>query len=300
MGTEPTTILEDTDQGYAYIQEVVPRSNPYQFLLSCMKVNFPESSVTAILGPSGSGKTTLLSVLTDSIPSNMTALADVRLTGMSAFIPQEDRLHGFYTVHSYMKHYARLVGIHNEPDIEERIQMLLKQLGLLEQADTIVGDVFFKGLSGGQQRRLSVALEALSEPESFFLDEPTSGLDAESAFQVMTFLKEYVRAAHGRRVIVTIHQPSSFIWESIDHVILLSKGKLMYDGPRPAMEEFFASHGYPTPDGWNPADHYVTVRASQILLCGIQVAPFLTYFFNNLLTLLTSLLSLWPWFQDCQ
>ena len=104
-------------------------------------------------------------------------------------------------------------------------------MGLDKHADTIVGDVFRKGLSGGQQRRLSVALEALSSPETLFLDEPTSGLDSESAYHVMKFLRSYAR--HGnRRVILTIHQPSSFVWEMLDNIVLLSKGYLVYQGAR--------------------------------------------------------------------
>ena len=83
--------------------------------------------------------------------------------------------------------------------------------------------------------------------------------DAESALQVMEFLKSYARGAAGRRVILTIHQPSSFIWQMIDNVVLLSKGSIMYEGSRQKMEEFFANNGHPTPEGWNPADHYVTM-----------------------------------------
>jgi hypothetical protein len=73
----------------------------------------------------------------------------------------------------------------------------------------------------------------------------------------MEFLKTYVRAAAGRRVILTIHQPSSFIWQMLDNVVLLSKGKLMYEGPRQNIEAFFAANEHRTPAGWNPADHYV-------------------------------------------
>jgi ABC-type multidrug transport system ATPase subunit len=83
--------------------------------------------------------------------------------------------------------------------------------------------------------------------------------DAESALQVMDFLKSHAREAGGRRVILTIHQPSSFIWQMIDNVVLLSKGKLMYQGSRENMEAFFVKNGYPTPAGWNFADHYVTM-----------------------------------------
>ena len=174
-----------------------------------------------------------------------------------AYVPQDDRLHGFFTCQSYLQHYARLSG-RSAASAGEEITRMLQTMGLTDQAKTIVGDLFLKGLSGGQKRRLSIALEALSNPQNFFLDEPTSGLDAESALQVMDFLKTYARAAPGRRVILTIHQPSSFIWNLIDHVVLLSKGKLMYQGPRSDMESFFEFAGSPTPTNYNPADHYVT------------------------------------------
>ena len=215
-----------------------------------MELEFPSKCVTAILGPSGSGKTTLLSCLTNSIQSNVVARAEINLPGLKALVPQDDRLHGFYTVKSYMHHYAKLAGLRRTPELASRIDDLLSQLGLTEQADTIVGDIFLKGLSGGQKRRLSIALEALTGPQILFLDEPTSGLDAESALQVMEFLRTYVRSGVDRRVILTIHQPSSFIWLTIDHCILLSKAKLMYNGPREIMEAFFADTGYPTPAGW--------------------------------------------------
>lgn len=76
---------------------------------------------------------------------------------------------------------------------------------------------------------------------------------------MIEFLKSYAREAGGRRVILTIHQPSSFVWQMIDNVVLLSKGKLMYQGSRENMEAFFAKNDHPTPAGWNPADHYVTM-----------------------------------------
>jgi ABC-type multidrug transport system ATPase subunit len=87
----------------------------------------------------------------------------------------------------------------------------MSELGLADSANTIVGDLFLKGLSGGQKRRLSVALEALTDPNTLFLDEPTSGLDAESALQTLEFLRGYARGGANRRVILTIHQPSTFM-----------------------------------------------------------------------------------------
>ena len=202
----------------------------------------------------------MMSLLQSQIFGRLLIIILVKMPGQSTFVPQDDRLHGFFTVKSYMQHYARLSGLQLPKDmLDEKIDKLIGQLGLTNQKNTIVGDLFLKGLSGGQKRRLSIALEALTDPFNFFLDEPTSGLDAESALQVMEFLKSYARDAAGRRVILTIHQPSSFIWSLIDNVVILSKGILMYQGSRENVEKFFTKNGHPTPAGWNPADHYVTM-----------------------------------------
>ena len=77
---------------------------------------------------------------------------------------------------SYMYHYARLAGLKHTKELENEINQLISDLGLTDQANTIVGDLFLKGLSGGQKRRLSIGLEALTHPVNLFLDEPTSGL----------------------------------------------------------------------------------------------------------------------------
>jgi len=135
-----------------------------------MTILFPESKVTAILGPSGSGKTTLLNFLTGTVASNMKAKGIVNMTGQIGFVPQDDHLHGFYTCREYMMHYLRLTGMERSSEAEDLAMDLLSGLGLENHVDTVVGDVFRKGLSGGQKRRLSVALEALSRPETLFLD----------------------------------------------------------------------------------------------------------------------------------
>ena len=130
-----------------------------------MTIVFPESKVTAILGPSGSGKTTLLNFLTGTVASNMKAKGIVNMTGQIGFVPQDDHLHGFYTCREYMMHYLRLTGMERSSEAEDLAMDLLFGLGLENHVD-----VFRKGLSGGQKRRLSVALEALSRPETLFLD----------------------------------------------------------------------------------------------------------------------------------
>mmetsp|Transcript_24824 Transcript_24824/g.37099 ORF Transcript_24824/g.37099 Transcript_24824/m.37099 type:complete len:556 (-) Transcript_24824:651-2318(-) len=251
-----------SNQGYAIVKVVQTKNKKLEerkIILQPMTVDFPAGCITAILGPSGCGKTTMLDFITGNISSSVKVQGEVSLPGTNAYIPQDDRLHGFYTCYTYMKHYARLSGKKNNSETETDINNILESLGLAEHKHTIVGDIFLKGLSGGQKRRLSIALEALSKPRNFFLDEPTSGLDAESAFQVMKFLRAYTRAYPCRRVVLTIHQPSSFIWQLIDNVVLLAKGRVIYQGPRSVMESFFASEGQSTPKDYNPADHYVTV-----------------------------------------
>lgn len=93
----------------------------------------------------------------------------VLLPGANGFVPQDDRLHGFFTVKSYMKHYSRLAGLKHTPELDKEIDELISDLGLTEQAGTIVGDLFLKGLSGGQKRRLSIGLEALTHPVSIIV-----------------------------------------------------------------------------------------------------------------------------------
>ena len=144
-------------------------------LLHNMTVLFPESKVTAILGPSGSGKSTLLNFVTGTLQNGLEAEGMVQLSGRMGFVPQDDRLHGFYTCRSYAEHYSRLTGaVDNFANVKHSMDLLVN-LGMDSHADTIVGDMFRKGLSGGQKKRLSIALEALSSPETLFLDEPTSG-----------------------------------------------------------------------------------------------------------------------------
>jgi len=218
-----------------------------------------------------------------TLGSSVLASGHVALPDDDAYVPQDDRLHSFYTCQSYMRHYARLNGMlplmdccssssssghlpvsNNKIDVDALIADKLSEVGLTAQKNTVVGGMFQRGLSGGQKRRLSVALEALSSPLNLFLDEPTSGLDSESALALINYLQSYARGTdpktgRRRRVILTIHQPSSQIWERIDNVVLMAEGRLMYQGPRTEMPDFFATYGHPVPRNYNMADHAIEV-----------------------------------------
>jgi ABC-type multidrug transport system ATPase subunit len=129
---------------------------------------------------------------------------------------------------------------------------MLQELGLMKCADTIMGGPLLKGISGGERKRTSVGVELVVKPPMVFLDEPTSGLDSFSAVQCVRVLKKVANA--GASVLFTIHQPSSNIFASFDHLILLQKGALLYNGPVASVPEYFRVRGHPCPRNYNPAD----------------------------------------------
>ena len=115
-------------------------------------------------------------------------------------------------------------------------------LGLKSCADNLVGNDLIKGISGGEKRRLSLAIELLSDPAVLILDEPLSGLDAFTARNVMGALSDI--AASGRTVIVSVHSPRSDIWTMFDNVLLLVQGgRVAYAGPREGILESFEMTG---------------------------------------------------------
>ena len=111
-------------------------------------------------------------------------------------------------------------------------------------------------LSGGQQRRLSIAIALLKKPSVLFLDEPTSGLDSLSAAKVCEVLRNIVDT-NNIIVFCTIHQPSTRVFEQFDQLMLLSRGQLAYAGSRIGAETYFRDLGFELPPHMNPAEHYV-------------------------------------------
>lgn len=92
-------------------------------------------------------------------------------------------------------------------DKKRRVEQLIDTLGLTRAADTVIGDVRRRGISGGERKRLSIGCELLSDPSLLFLDEPTSGLDSFAAQQVLKLLKRLT--ATGTTVVTSVHQPRS-------------------------------------------------------------------------------------------
>jgi len=198
------------------------------------KFNFYEESgqLVGIMGGSGVGKSTLLNVLNGNLPPNSGKITingyDVyknraELNGVVGFVPQDDLLIEELSVFQNLYYNAKLCFRELiEEEIVEKVDEILYDLDLFEIRHLKVGGPLNKYISGGQRKRLNIALELLREPSLLFVDEPTSGLSSMDSDMVMDLLKE--QSLKGKLVIVNIHQPSSDIFKLFDTLIIMDKG----------------------------------------------------------------------------
>mmetsp|Transcript_35388 Transcript_35388/g.45636 ORF Transcript_35388/g.45636 Transcript_35388/m.45636 type:complete len:601 (+) Transcript_35388:78-1880(+) len=226
----------------------------------------------AIMGPSGSGKTTLLDVLASRVDGSrkgreLTGNICIKDGVTARYVQQEDSLVGILTVRETLTVAARLADIPLT-----RVDELLGDLGLSVCKDTKVGTIFFKGISGGQKRRLSIAIELVSSPSLLLLDEPTSGLDSASALQVVQLLSGLGKTK-GVSVACTIHQPSHEALQIFDTVSFMSSGKLAYFGPPgEKLVNFLSSLGHPVPAHCNVADFVLGLINQDFASVGVKTA----------------------------
>jgi len=205
------------------------------------KFNFSQKGgeLIGIMGGSGVGKSTLLNVLNGNlVPQSGQVLIngyDIytekdKLDGVIGFVPQDDLLIEELTVFQNLYYNAKLCfSDYNDEQIRNAVDLILEDLDLKETADLIVGNPLKKTISGGQRKRLNIALELIREPLVMFVDEPTSGLSSMDSEMVMDLLKE--QTLKGKLVIVNIHQPSSDIFKMFDKLLIMDKGGyLVYSG----------------------------------------------------------------------
>ncbi|KAH7436825.1 hypothetical protein KP509_05G037400 [Ceratopteris richardii] len=238
-----------------------------RYLLENVSGYAQSGSLLAIMGPSGCGKSTLLNALAGRLGSATIESGDILVNGRRqrlsygnvGYVTQDDALIATLTTYETLSYSANLqlpdsMSVYER---QKRVQDSIREMGLQECADTPVGGWYIKGLSGGQKRRLSIAIETLKKRPLLFLDEPTSGLDSAAAFHVVKRLLTLARS--GRTILVSIHQPSSEVFELFHYLCLLSSGKTVYFGERLQAQEFFDFGGFPCPAYRNPADHFLWV-----------------------------------------
>lgn len=211
-------------------------------------VNISEQSgrLIGIMGASGSGKSTLLNVLNGNLTPSEGHVTlngiDIhreagKIEGLIGYVAQDDLLIEELTVFQNVFYNAKLCfGKKNEEEIVPLVEDMLSTLGLSETRNLKVGNPLDKTISGGQRKRLNIALELIREPAVLFVDEPTSGLSSRDSENIMDLLKEL--SLKGKMIFVVIHQPSSDIFKMFDKLLVLDNG------------------GYPIYNG-NPVDSLV-------------------------------------------
>lgn len=207
-----------------------------------------QGKLIGIMGASGAGKTTLLNVLCgNEAPSEGEVLINglnlhtqsEQLEGVIGLIPQDDLLIEELTVYQNLYYNAKLCfKDKNEAEIDEMVCNTLRSLGLYERKDLRVGSPLNKMISGGQRKRLNIALELIREPGILFVDEPTSGLSSRDSENVMNLLREL--ALKGKLIFVVIHQPSSDIYKMFDKMFILDTGgyPVYYGNPTQSISYF--------------------------------------------------------------
>lgn len=231
-------------------------------ILDNINGDFSGGELTAIMGPSGSGKTMLLNILAGYTSKgvvgeklvNEKPRNELAFQRKSCYIMQDDDLHPLLTVSESMMIAANLKmsSLYSVKEKKTRIKEILESMGLYHHRKTRSG-----ALSGGEKKRLSIALELLKNPDVMFFDEPTSGLDSVASKQCILLLKQM--AISGKTIVCSIHQPSAPIFEIFDHLYVVANSKCIYQGSVKGLLPYLEEVDLKCPTYHNPADYLLEV-----------------------------------------
>ncbi|KAH8317738.1 hypothetical protein KR074_008484 [Drosophila pseudoananassae] len=237
-------------------------------ILHGLNGSFRSGELTAIMGPSGAGKSTLLNVMSGFCATGVSG--DIKVNGkemspsserfrqLLCYIHQDDLLRPQLMVGEIMLMAAHLkLGFKVTKAYKiDLIKHILSLLGLDHRYN-----VYTAKLSGGQKKRLAIALELISNPPVLYLDEPTTGLDSSSCSSCVALLKKL--ASQGHTIVCTIHQPSALIFEMFDKLYTVVDGYCMYQGPVRELVPFLADQQLVCPSYHNPADYLLEVAVGE-------------------------------------
>lgn len=251
-------------------RSILGKKLPTKTILHPVTTHFQPGVLNVIMGPSGSGKTSLLNAMalrlynsfgtkyrqTGIMRFNSAIPSDSVVRSVCSYVCQDDdALLPSLTVRETLRFSAglRLPSFMTTEEKNRRAEEVLLKLGLKDCADNIIGSEVIKGISGGEKRRVSIAVQILTDPRVLLLDEPTSGLDAFTASSIMDVLQGL--ANEGRTLILTIHQSRSDLFKQFGTVLLLARGgSPVYSGNAVGMLPYFDGLGYQCPTTTNPAD----------------------------------------------
>jgi ABC-type multidrug transport system ATPase subunit/pSer/pThr/pTyr-binding forkhead associated (FHA) protein len=242
-------------EAWSIFLEVVDRNDRSRMKVLLDNVSFKAlpGDMIALMGPSGAGKTTLLLALNGYMPpteglvringEDLYTIYD-NLRGSIGYVPQDDVVHRELTVFEAVRYSAkfRLPPDYDDDEIEQRVWQTLADLGLESVGHLQIGSPEQKVISGGQRRRVNIALELVTDPVILYLDEPTSGLAADDAASLISQLSKLTRAT-GKTIIMTIHQPAKEEYEKFTHALILGYGgvPMFFGRTEPDSYDFFSS-----------------------------------------------------------
>jgi ABC-type multidrug transport system ATPase subunit/pSer/pThr/pTyr-binding forkhead associated (FHA) protein len=231
-------------EGWDLFLQVPDRDDKTQMKVLLDHVSFKAlpGDMIALMGPSGAGKTTLLLALNGYLPptsgqvringEDLYAIYDA-LRGSIGYVPQDDIVHPELTVFEAVKYSARfrLPPDYSEEEIDRRVDETLRDLGLEGVRNLEIGKPEKKVLSGGQRKRVNIALELVTDPVILFLDEPTSGLAADDTTALINLLHDLAKKT-GKTIVMTIHQPAKDEFEKFNLCFIMGYGGIpTYFGP---------------------------------------------------------------------
>ncbi|KAL1739863.1 P-loop containing nucleoside triphosphate hydrolase protein [Schizophyllum fasciatum] len=260
----------------------------HKTILHGVTTRFEAGAVNVIMGPSGSGKSSLLNAMALRLHSsplvryraggrlllNGVAPGDSLVRSLCSYVTQDDNSLLPYLTVREMLHFAaglRLPKEMSKAQKRQKAEEVILKLGLRDCADTLIGSEFIKGISGGEKRRVSIAVQILTEPRILIADEPTSGLDAFTASSILDVLNTL--AQEGRTVIITIHQSRSELFDQFGNLLLLAKGgHVAYAGPAADMIAYFGALGHAYPPMSNPSDWALDLISVDLRSAGEEAA----------------------------
>ena len=225
------------------IEKIYPNQKKGKKALHKMDISVPSRSLLAIMGPSGCGKSTLLKSLNGESPPtkgrvlifNQDLITNYEyLKTQIGYVPQDDIVHKQLTVEQSLFFAAKLrIANISKADIKVKIDQILSELNISHIKKNLISDI-----SGGQRKRVSIAIELLTDPMLLFLDEPTSPLDPQTIEDFLNILKKL--SENGTTVIMVTHKPEDL--DYMDEVIFMADnngGKIVYYGDSTQYKDYF-------------------------------------------------------------
>ncbi len=231
------------------VRDVTHKFRRDQTAMDGISFSVNRGEMVCVMGASGCGKSTLLRCLAGQLQPQQ---GEVLLNGQSfyadrdtlkkfvAYIPQDDAFDDHLTIEENLEFAAAIRSPHlSGRDRSRRIEGRLVELGLIERRGTMVGSAVQKRLSGGERKRLNIGLDMISSADVFLFDEPTSGLSSKDSEHVIEIIRSM---AHNKIVLVTLHQPTSKLFQMFSKALLLDKGgKMVFYGTPSEMLQYFAA-----------------------------------------------------------